>query len=154
LEDNFEKLREFEARKQAVLVQTTPEEKQSEVHRKKTFKNMENFLALYFANGLLNHNLGQLNEIDILQVIPNNCNTVMNIFWNISSDYLQKAGIIPGSNNYEEKFQKEKLKFENRLKNQANYISGKMTQLLRLRYGPEIRFHFDAKTKKTLEAIQ
>lgn len=97
---------------------------------------MENFLALYFANGLLNHNVGQLNEIEILQVVPNKCNTVMNIFWNISSDYLLKAGIVPGSNNYDEKFQKEKVKLEDRLKNQANYISGKMTQLLRLRYGP------------------
>ncbi len=29
-----------------------------------------------------------------------------------------------------------------------------MTQLLRLRYGPEIRFHFDIKTKKTREAIE
>jgi ketol-acid reductoisomerase len=101
LEDNFEKLREFEARKQAVLVQTTPEERQSEVHRKKTFKNMENFLALYFANGLLNHNAGQLADIDIFQVVPNKCNTVMNIFWNISSEYLLKEGIAPGSNHYE-----------------------------------------------------
>jgi len=25
---------------------------------------------------------------------------------------------------------------------------------LRLRYGPEIRFHFDTKTKKTKEAIE
>lgn len=29
-----------------------------------------------------------------------------------------------------------------------------MTQLLRLRYGPEIRFYYDTKTQKTLDAIQ
>lgn len=28
-----------------------------------------------------------------------------------------------------------------------------MTQLLRLRYGPEIRFTYDRKTKETVEAI-
>lgn len=45
---------------------------------------MENFLALYFANGLLNHNSNQLNDIEILEIIPNAANTVMNVFWNIS----------------------------------------------------------------------
>lgn len=28
-----------------------------------------------------------------------------------------------------------------------------MTQFLRLRYGPEIRFHFDKKTEETVEAV-
>ena len=36
---------------------------------------------------------------------------------------------------------------------QSNYISGKMTQLLGLRYGPEIRFQYDRKTAETVEAI-
>lgn len=40
LEENYEKLEEHEARKQAVLVNETPEEKQTKIHRKKTFRNM------------------------------------------------------------------------------------------------------------------
>jgi ribosome-binding factor A len=42
--------------------------------------------------------------------------------------------------------EEEKKKMNSRLKKQASYISGKMTQLLKLRYGPEIRFFFDKKT--------
>jgi hypothetical protein len=61
---------------------------------------MENFLALYFANGLLNHNSNQLTDIELLEIKPNAANTVMNVFWNISKQYLSKQGIIPGSNNY------------------------------------------------------
>lgn len=29
-----------------------------------------------------------------------------------------------------------------------------MTQFLRLRYGPDIRFHYDRKTRETEEAIE
>lgn len=78
----------------------------------------------------------------------------MNIFWNVGKEYLEKKGIVPGMNNYEAQFQKAKKQLEERLNKQSGYISGKMTQLLRLRYGPEIRFYYDTKTQKTLDAIQ
>ncbi len=55
--------------------------------------------------------------------------------------------------NYEKEFERIKKTFEEKLKKQASYLSGKMTQALRLRYGPEIRFIYDKKTKETLEAI-
>lgn len=55
--------------------------------------------------------------------------------------------------NYEKEFERIKKIFEEKLKKQASYLSGKMTQALRLRYGPEIRFIYDKKTKETLEAI-
>ena len=32
---------------------------------------------------------------------------------------------------------------QRRLTRSSNYFSGKMTQILGLRYGPDIRFHFD-----------
>lgn len=38
---------------------------------------------MYFANGSFNHNKGQLDDIEILRVIPNRTNTVLNIFWAI-----------------------------------------------------------------------
>ncbi len=47
----------------------------------------------------------------------------------------------------------EKKSLKKRLERQATYISGKMAQFLKLRYGPEIRFIFDIKTEKTVEAI-
>lgn len=43
---------------------------------------------------------------------------------------------------------------EEKLKRQAPYISGKMTQFLKLRYGPQIRFHYDRKTKQTADAVE
>jgi len=44
---------------------------------------MEGFIAMYFTNGLFNHNVGQLEKIQILQIVPNRTNTVMNVFWNL-----------------------------------------------------------------------
>ena len=81
--------------------------------------------------------------MEILQVIPNKTNTVLNVFWNIEKDYLESKGILEGVDNYRSLFNSEKKHMEERLKKQSGYISGKMTQLLRLRYGPDIRFYFD-----------
>jgi len=44
---------------------------------------MQGFLAEYFARGIGNHNVNQLEKIQILQVVPNRTNTVLNIFWNM-----------------------------------------------------------------------
>ena len=100
-------------------------------------------IAMYFAKGLFNRNISQLSHIDICQVIPNKANTVINIFWNISNKYLATKKIVKGVNDFEKKFNEEKEKFQSSLDKQANYISGKIAQLLRLRYGPQIRFYFD-----------
>jgi hypothetical protein len=61
---------------------------------------MHSVLTMYFANGLFNHNNGQLNQVEILQIIPNRTNTVLNVFWNLEKEYLESKGIIPGINNY------------------------------------------------------
>lgn len=57
-------------------------------------------LAMYFANGLFNHGVNQLESIQIQQVIPNSKNTVLNIFWNIEPSYLHAKGIVPGVDKY------------------------------------------------------
>lgn len=57
---------------------------------------------MYFANGTFNHNIGQLDDIQLLKIIPNRTNTVLNIFWSIEPKYLESKGIVIGSNNYEE----------------------------------------------------
>jgi ribosome-binding factor A len=38
---------------------------------------------------------------------------------------------------------------QKKLKKSANFISGKMTQYLGLRYGPDIRFYYDTILKQT-----
>ena len=108
---------------------------------------MQGMLALYFSNGLFNRNINQLEQIQFVDFVPNAKLTVLNIFWNLEPSYLEYKGIVPGVEKYEELLQAEKKKIESKLSKQSGYISGKMTQLLRLRYGPEIRFQFDRKTE-------
>jgi len=61
---------------------------------------MHEIVAMYFANGLFNHHHHQLDKIEILQIIPNKSNTVLNVFWNVESKYLEAKGIIPGTDSY------------------------------------------------------
>ena len=128
-------------------MEETVEEKKTKIHLTKTFRNMQGMLALYFSNGLFNRNINQLEQIQFVDFVPNAKLTVLNIFWNLEPSYLESKGIVPGVEKYEELLQAEKKKIESKLSKQSGYISGKMTQLLRLRYGPEIRFQFDRKTE-------
>jgi ribosome-binding factor A len=45
----------------------------------------------------------------------------------------------------------ETKKMEKNLKSSSGFISGKMTQYLGLRYGPDVRFHYDILTDQTKE---
>jgi len=59
---------------------------------------MESFVVSYFANGFCNHNTNQLEDVQIISVIPNKSNTVLNVFWDLDPNYLQKIGLFEGAN--------------------------------------------------------
>ena len=39
------------------------------------------------------------------------------------------------------------------MQKKSTYLSGKITQVMGLRYGPDIRFHFDEQVEKTQELL-
>jgi hypothetical protein len=80
--------------KASTTVNETQDEKMSRIHHKKTFKNMNNVISMYFANGIFNHNVGQLEKVAFREVIPNRTNTVLNVFWDIEEKYLEEKGIV------------------------------------------------------------
>lgn len=76
-------MNEYYEQKQSTIVQETPEEKKSRIHHMKTFTNMHSVVTKYFAQGVFHQGQGQLNQIEIRQIVPNKTNTVLNIFWDI-----------------------------------------------------------------------
>lgn len=98
----------------------------------KTEKNIEWFIRTYFYEGFLNKNTSYLPNIQIDEIKYNRKKTLVHIFWSFQDSPFANPNV-----------QFEQKDIQRQLDASSSYISSRMTQILGLRYGPEVRFYYN-----------